>query len=216
MEIEFICPDDAVLQNFPVLPAKRFVPDWYKEMPLDNQEWPTIKHCLPVQDYITSGYIIQNTYEVTFKRVPSDKAVVHKSSSKSMSYVGGHPFRQFPIEISGLTTNYIKINQPWTIKTPPGYSCLIYQPEYLFEDRFRILPGIVDTDSYDNPIGLVGYLLKDDVVLSPGEPLVCVMPFKRDDWTARITRDHPSRKSVFQFYLEKAYRKVFHKKKSFR
>ena len=35
---------------------------------------------------------------------------------------------------------------PCTIKTPPGYSCLFVPPLNNTDDRFSIIPGIVDTD----------------------------------------------------------------------
>lgn len=41
-----------------------------------------------------------------------------------------------------------KIKNPWTIITPPGYSCLFVSPLNNSDDRFTILPGIVDTDKY--------------------------------------------------------------------
>jgi hypothetical protein len=45
-----------------------------------------------------------------------------------------------------------KIINPWKIKTPKGYSCLFVPPLNNSDDRFSIIPGIVDTDTFPNEI----------------------------------------------------------------
>ena len=71
MNIEFYTDDPAALEFFPPQPANKAIPDWYRDIPMrrtntfDKIDVRTIKHCAPVQDMITSGYIIFNSYEVT-------------------------------------------------------------------------------------------------------------------------------------------------------
>jgi hypothetical protein len=65
-------------------------------------------------------------------------------------------------------------------------------------------------------IELPGYLTSDqEVKINPGDPLVQVIPFKRESWT--MTCEHqPTKRSKLEFFLESAYRKVFHNKKEFK
>ena len=45
-----------------------------------------------------------------------------------------------------------KILNPWIITTPPGYSTLFVPPLNNSDDRFSIIAGIVDTDTFKNEI----------------------------------------------------------------
>ena len=56
MNIEFVCSDKVVLKNFPILPAKDCLPEWYAKLKADS---PNISKCWPVRDIITAGYILQ-------------------------------------------------------------------------------------------------------------------------------------------------------------
>jgi hypothetical protein len=90
------------------------------------------------------------------------------------------------------------------------------------EDRFDIIPGVVDTDSYINVINFPFILRKrnEQFLLKKGDPIVQVIPFKRESW-----------KSWSGFYYEKLhgktinlvnslffdkYKKLFWKKKSYK
>ena len=82
---------------------------------------------------------------------------------------------------------FYKILNPWKIKTPKGYSCLFVPPLNNSDDRFSIIPGIVDTDIFpieiNFPIIINGdkYPVLEDTI-KKGTPYVQVIPFKRDSW----------------------------------
>jgi hypothetical protein len=59
--------------HYPPVPASKIIPEWYKNIPvalskdpgfIDNDGVPSIKRCMPVLDYLTSGYILRNSYEI--------------------------------------------------------------------------------------------------------------------------------------------------------
>ena len=58
--IEFVCSDKVVLRNFPIVPAKDLLPEWYEKLKADS---PNISKCWPVRDIITAGYIIPYPFE---------------------------------------------------------------------------------------------------------------------------------------------------------
>lgn len=77
------------------------------------------------------------------------------------------------------------------IKTPPGYSCLFVSPLNNKDDRFEIISGIVDTDTYENfinfPIVINGDKYPNlETTIERGTPYVQIIPFKRDDWKMEI------------------------------
>jgi hypothetical protein len=67
------------------------------------------------------------------------------------------------------------------------------------EPRFDIISGVVDTDVYINLINFPFILNKRDeqFLIKRGEPMVQVIPFKRDSW-----------KMWSGFYMEKLHGKV--------
>ena len=85
----------------------------------------------------------------------------------------------------------IKILNTWKIKTPKGYSCLFVPPLNNSDDRFSIIPGIVDTDTFPNEINFPIIINGDkypilDTTIKKGTPYVQVIPFKRDCWKMKF------------------------------
>ena len=84
-----------------------------------------------------------------------------------------------------------KILNPWIITTPPGYSTLFVPPLNNSDDRFSIIAGIVDTDTFKNEINFPIVINGDkyeilDTIIERGTPYVQCIPFKRDAWKMEI------------------------------
>jgi hypothetical protein len=82
---------------------------------------------------------------------------------------------------------FYKILNPWKIKTPKGYSCLFVPPLNNCDDRFSIISGIVDTDTFPNEINFPIVLNGDkypilETTIYRGTPYVQIIPFKRESW----------------------------------
>lgn len=235
MNIIFEHPNSTILENYPPVPAKKSVPEWYKTCPMEKKiessnpiqgllefnELLTVKHCVPVQDYITSGYIIRNAFEIELTALTGDNDQVEDIKHLSVNEwcVGFHGYEQLPVKLDDKKKNYFKINHGWRIKTPPGYSCLIIQPFYHFEKRYTLLPAVVDTDTFDASIVLPGFLNSNETVrLMPGDPLAQVIPFKRDEWTSTFRKQQSG--TIVDLFIPKAarqiYKRFFHQKKIFK
>lgn len=232
MLIEFSTTDRVALEYFPPLPASKVLPDWYKEMPrlhepyeqmtahlaskYGNKAPQTIKGCVPVQDFLTSGYVIRSCADIAITPDnESDPSGWWWSSGKSMCAT--HEHNQCPVSISGKKHNYIKINNVWRVKTPPGYSCYYYQPDFLGDKKLKLFSGIVDSDAYTNPVLFPGVVLgNDSFVINAGDPLMVVFPFKRGDWEHTLSLCEDDSESVISRIMERAYQKLFHKQKRYR
>lgn len=217
---------------FPPIPAKKVVPDWFKELESTITNMPqlavgtngSIKKCMPVLDYITTGYILRTYMDIVVKRDwNSNHGEEFNIDFKITDHppISFHSNTQFPIIRNGHVKKVGKFNGMWGIKTPPGYSCLFYQPEYLQETRFKIFPGIVDTDQYTDPVGFPfifnDSLEKEEFIIEAGTPIACVFPFKRDNWEHEIQPMIPDTKTsvLMRTIWQSAYRKFMHTKKSF-
>ena len=80
MKIQF-CPRDDAANLYPPIPAKKCMPEWYKQsgvavpghkhkitaadmMHDPSVQLSTIKKCPPATDFMTSGYIIRNFLDI--------------------------------------------------------------------------------------------------------------------------------------------------------
>lgn len=195
----------SVPNDFFPKPSSQFIPEWYKKMSSyvgevkqtdgNGRANATIKKCMPVFDAITSGYIIV---------LPADLQVTQKAQHvhdpeklspyyewASFGLIEFHSTEQAPTHPNknGHET-YPKFINPWSIKTPKGYSVLITQPFHR-ESPFTIMPGVVDTDTYTAPINFP-FVLNDvtfEGLIPAGTPIAQVTPFKRDKWEMAIGSD---------------------------
>lgn len=192
---------------FPPEPAYKNVPQWYKDLNsyIGEEKKPsgegkttaTIKRCMPVFDSISSGYIIKSQIDVFVSQKSLKNVLSDEDSTTTQPWyewpilepLGFHPIEQAPNHPNnnGHMFTYPKWNNPWSIKTPPGYSVLFVQPFHR-ESVFTILPGVVDTDKHISPVNFPFVLndIKFEGLIPAGTPIAQVIPFKRDPWVMEI------------------------------
>jgi MinD superfamily P-loop ATPase len=135
---------------------------------------------------------------------------------------GMHPKQQLTESMAKKAKeNAGKFHNKWLIRTPPGYSCLFVHPLNRVDDRFEILSGVVETDTYINTVNFPFILKKRDnqFLFKRGEPMVQVIPFKRESWKMSIKEDNLTRAqaelSVMGRFIH-SYKKLFWSKKSWK
>jgi hypothetical protein len=234
MLIEFKS-ESALALNYPPVPAKKMVPEWYKELSEHNideqyindaeylyqnniKTTKTIKGCIPVQDYLTSGYIIRAHSEilVTPKQFQDYSAYSYMTAETK---IDAHRYEQCPVKINNAKNIYMMYINCWRIKVPAVYSCLFYQPKFFLEERYTLFPAIVDCDVFDSVVNFPGYVnSKESFYIKPGDPVMAVFPFKRDAWESSVSLLSDEEKKIPSktfHYLHTRYKRVFHKKKNY-
>jgi hypothetical protein len=209
-EIEFSAHEDyfALKEDYPI-PTKLNIPEWYKKLEhtILNK---TIKGCMPFLDTLTSGYLLKMPQDFNVRHNvdnQNEKGEVFKDSfqtfglydmspqlnAKNINLNSGldvHSLKQLegsPFIDKNKNLPFYKILNPWKIKTPKGYSCLFVSPLNNSDDRFSIIPGIVDTDTFPNEINFPIIINGDkypvlETIIKKGTPYVQIIPFKRDSW----------------------------------
>ncbi len=170
-------------------PASAFIPDWYKNTSgyIGGKKEPngsgrvqeTIKKCIPVFDAITAGYIITSPADIWVSIKDKDQHF----EWANFNLVSFHPIAQAPEHPAKKPYAYPKWMNPWSIRTPKGYSVLFTQPMHR-ESVFTILPGVVDTDRYYAPVNFP-FVINDPTfegLIPKGTPIAQVVPFKRESW----------------------------------
>jgi len=204
--IEFSAHEDyfALKEDYPV-PIKLNIPEWYKK--LDHTVLKkTVKGCMPFLDTLTSGYLLKIPQDFYVRHnVENDKGekdsfqtfglheystILNAKSINLNADIQVHAVKQLegsPFIEKNKNLPFYKILNPWKIKTPKGYSCLFLPPLNNSDDRFSIISGIVDTDTFSNEINFPIVLNGDkypvlETTIKKGTPYVQIIPFKRDSW----------------------------------
>lgn len=183
-DIEFLCHADDVGVIPPPYPARKLMPDWFKNLPpkigeKDVIHNSTIKRCAPFLDSMMLGYIIPLAADVEFI-VNKDGSGVNYRWSFYKPMVENHN----PAQVAGhpeLPKPPMKFMNYWMIKVPPGYSVLFMPPMNRADPRFECMSGLVDLDRYFEYINFPFFFRKADFtgIIRQGTPLVQVIPIKR-------------------------------------
>lgn len=211
-------------------PASKLIPEWFKQtksyivgkapfIDADGHTNSTIKKCIPVFDSLTSGYIITS---------PSDIHVSLKDGEQFYTWSNHMPVdfhtidqaKDYPLKTD--FSSYPKFINPWSIKTPKGYSCLFIQPPHR-DLPFTIFTGIVDTDKYFAPVNFP-FVINDknfEGIIPKGTPIAQVIPFKRDSWSIKYGEEKELREikknlNNLMSKLYDRYKSIFWEKKQYR
>ena len=205
----------------------KLMPQYYKNLSVQSDSNPqngTAKRCVPFMESITAGYIIP---------LWSDLFVVAKNGeieltfpdnlpmNESLGYHGYQQLQDHPASHMSYGKDLMKFINPWIIETPPGVSCLFTTPMNHFETRFKLVDGIVDTDTYYNQINFPFVWTGGDgeFFIEKGTPLVQVFPFVRYDFNKYQVKTTNYKKqnktlAILGTVLRHGYRKYFwHKRK---
>lgn len=220
--------DESLMGVFPEpIKSGKCIPQYYKKLNAQVTESPkssTAKRCVPFMEAISVGYIIplwsdlfvvakDGEIFITFPdHLPIDKGLEYHSYEQ----LADHPASHLP-----YGKNLLKFMNPWIIETPPGVSCLFTTPMNHFETRFKLIDGIVDTDTYYGQINFPFIWTGGDgeFFLRKGTPLAQVFPFVRYDFNKYqvkkidYARERKTR-NIIGTFLKNGYRKYYwHKRK---
>lgn len=216
------------------MPAKDYVPQWYKNIPLYvpgvdkfngqiGEYNHTVKACVPITDAFTSGFI---------QELSTDLQVTRDSrGATKINWPYQFPWEPVraprnPSAMSGFAppdgyepNPYLWI-QPYEFNVPKGWSVLITHPLNRNDLPFRTMSAIVDSDAFPMRSEITFYLNnKFTGVIEKGTPIFQIIPIKREEWVAkRAPYDEGRRTKYVQMTRNVwggAYRKLFWKKKSF-
>jgi len=247
-EIEFSAHEDyfALKEDYPI-PTKLNIPEWYKKLEhkvLDR----TVKGCMPFLDSLTSGYLLKMPQDFYVRHNvdnKNEKGEIFKDSFQTFGLHGGsqilhaksinlnsgldtHSIKQLegsPFIEKNKNLPFYKIYNPWKIKTPKGYSCLFLPPLNNSDDRFSIIPAIVDTDTFPIEINFPIIINGDkyptlETTIKKGTPYVQVIPFKRDSWkmifNARKQKEIQNYRLFYGLKLLNTYKEKYWNKKSWK
>lgn len=213
-------------------PASESAPDWYRKqnrywgnelrvkevMPNNGLINTTIKGCMPVFDAMTAGYYIPLYSDVDVKANDNGHAgtIWGTQFSSVISVHNPEQYDSYPLDRNVYSEYALKFENPWIIKTPPGYSCLFIHPLHYDDLPFKSVSGVVDTDTYPLPVNFP-FFIKNGFsgILETGTPMIQVIPFKRDKWKMEVGYDEESylKWEAARSYFSNKYKRFFRSEK---
>jgi len=198
--IRFTCApeDEGVIA--PPVPAKSYLPDWFRKLPAVDPDAEsrsdsglTVKRCLPFLDAMTTGWLL--TLPASLRLEISDEgARVDAAWEFDRPLVANHAMHQVKGNPMGQRPPCKFLNY-WTISTPVGWSCLFVNPLNRPNGLFEVVAGVVDTDTYRSPIHFPFFATGPDGlhIIEKGSPIVQVIPFRRQttELAAEISAERP-------------------------
>ena len=193
--IEFVCDVEGLTGIEDVLPRKTntFVPDWWKNIPRGDRDaskfsiqHDTVKRCPSFPDYFSQGFVVPAWADMVIKYDDAIKRPFSRIGRQETFFpITDHPSWQFLDHVTpsvfGVEAQWaFKLNSPWRLITPKGYSTLQLPLLYHFTSDYSVLPGIVNTDSHHQiNIQFMYHGKGKEVFIPRGTPLVQYIPFKR-------------------------------------
>jgi hypothetical protein len=183
----FITPQSKFLMDDSCRPYKNNGnwPEWWKN--LSGNEG-SVKRCSGTSDYLASGFTIPLWASLMFR--PSINGKMWEVKFDLTNEVGDFGIEGFSYDQTGECpvskirklpqANYIKVINPWLIKTAPGWSCLFLPTLWDPNPNYTMLPAIVNTDYYHNAHMVMNILTDEPFELEAGKAIWHVIPFKRE------------------------------------
>jgi len=200
--INFIAQDEHVWQVRPKpFPAIKGLPEWWKELPVYSDEKfdllpfaaVTVKRCVPTIDMLGAGYYVPLWADLFVKQENEVPVLKWTTTAKVLGVWSPEQISNFKVP-DGFNNLIFKNLHGWTIKTPPGWSCLFIHPQAYPDLPFYTISGIVDTDVYDGEIN-VPFVIKDGFngIIEKNTPMFQVIPFKRETWNSEFDVKKPDK-----------------------
>lgn len=202
--IEIVSTIPGLDKVHPPVPARAVLPDWFTRMSAylegrkiydvnDDRPRMSVRACPGIGDLMGLGWVIPAWTDYALDLSADGEEFTWQVPNPRFS-LKTHPAEQLagmPLDDDVLPLA-VKLVNPWYVRTPPGWSCLVVAPFYHPEPRFTVLPGVVDTDTYHGcNVNTLWKRFTGSVVLEAATPLVQLIPFRRQELELEVRAGRP-------------------------
>jgi hypothetical protein len=189
VRVVFSC-NKHLLGAIPVpVPAIKAAPNYFRHVKPQSGNHPlssTVKRCVPFLDALSAGFIIPLWCDVHVLARKGELSIDFPPNFPQEKTLGTHDPMQIPrhpLSSKPYGNMPMKWINPWVVETEPGVSCIFTPPLNHMETRFKLLDGVVDTDTYYNNVNLPFLWTGGDgeFFIAKGTPLVQIIPFRREE-----------------------------------
>ena len=182
---------DGLEKVVPVVPAKEYIPDWWKrvERMISGRydEKGTVRNCPSFPEFITQGFVVPLWCDLHIN-IEHDK-FDWKTPDKMFNFTS-HADQQFrdwaPKHVQDNSSMVLKPNCTWRIQTPPGWSVWQLPMFYEFNPLFEVLPGIIWSDIHHEINQQMLMKRYGEFSIKRGTPLAMYVPYERNKYTYEV------------------------------
>lgn len=203
--VEFYTNNPMALEFYPPQPSGKNLVRAFKNIKITSRL--NIKKCPGIIDYGREGYVISSWQDIIIRADESGDAILWNMALDVNDYVVKDSFNGMRLnEIVFFERNIfydhfprqntmkgvLKINTPWMIKVPDGYRAMLLPVWYDNEERFSVIPGILD-NPVSNVVAVQMYwhALGREEIIKAGTPLVKIVMIENKEipMVARMSTD---------------------------
>ena len=174
----------------PLQPAKKYIPEWWKNTPpfvpnkgATGRDKGTIKICPAVHDWFSQGYVLPMWCDLYLEINEDETWSCQYSLPDGLmsAFVENNSYISWlPKQHKKNAVAMLRLDCPWRIKTPAGYSSYQFPMYYHFNPDFEVPPGPIWTDEYHIlcPQLIIKHYGK--IKIDRGTPLCVFVPYKRE------------------------------------
>jgi hypothetical protein len=191
-------------------PSIRYLPNWFKNTPRfdDLADSATIKQCPGLVDYFSQGFVVPMWSDTSLEYSKELDLWNVKSGSLAGSFGesakwDGHNHSQFlkysnHFFLDKETTFVFKTHCPWRVITKPGWSVYQLPLFYHSDQKFSVMPGVIDTDIHHEINQQVLYFdNSESVFIKRGTPFALYIPFERKRVDFEVRDENENDKRLF-------------------
>jgi hypothetical protein len=195
-------------------PTGKYIPQWWKDMPLDAfhqskiiPETETVKGCPSFPDFFSQGFVIPTWCDILLRYDKDTEEWATQSGRQSGHnpfVVQSHSKDQF---LKFVTAKFMGDKQyfvfkficPWQVITPKGYEVLQLPMFYHYSNEFTVLPGIISTDTHHEINQQVAFTSdKKEIFIPRGTPLAQYIPFKKTKYDYTVRYQNKDDEKIFK------------------
>ena len=209
--ISFVSTIDGLTSVDECLPknASAFIPFWWKNLvretahnSISNATSSNIKSCVSFPSYFSMGYILPMWCDTILRFDTSTNSFMWKTSDSRFTWdiqkVEGFHTQSQPSFLGSVPKVICRTEAPWKMVTTDGYAVQQLPLLYHFDNRFSVLPGVIETDTfYNTTIQLLIHEADTDIFIPRGTPLAQYIPFKKEKLKLNVRT--PTKKDLNKF-----------------
>lgn len=196
--IEFVTHVTEIAEYYPPV-AGHVLPDWYRKArafrkerrfpKLRLREDALMKACPGIQDYMGLGYTLSMWTDLLI--TATEEGFGFDSDMPKGLVTTFKPDQWEGCPRGSDHAHVLKINMPWKIRTPRGWSVLLLEPWYHKEARWSVFPGLVDSDILGTVTFVAAWHLPvgETTLIRAGTPMLHIVPVRRESLALSVAVD---------------------------
>ena len=188
MKIRFWNEEPIALKTYPIIEAKKLIPNWFKDLPKTVKHYnnhPTIKTCPGILKYLTTGFIVRTWVDTIIETTDEKIKFVYPRDKPHIGYLSEMEWVISDKNLNkfeGYKNPYILgWYTKWMCQAPNGYDILCLPAQYHFNLNFTPIMGLLDTRLNEQLNVQVAWHPQETSTFIPaGTPIAQFIFLKRD------------------------------------